>query len=218
MAKVVGPLNSSEARGRVGAYIYNTWRGQSYVKSTKLPKTEFSTDQIALRLLTANATIAWKAASDADRARWLDYANQHPDQDWTGKPQRITAYNWFVRANVRRQLLALPVSVLPPAHQLAFAISDISVIWEDPYFLVNWGTPETYDPPTLYAEFYIVGPHSPGARPSVKMAKRRAAVEYDNGYWGWLVPELGYYTIYVRPVHSQGTVGIWYPLFCAATE
>jgi hypothetical protein len=210
MAKVVGPLNSVEARGLVGALVYNTWRGINYVKSTQKPKTEYSADQVALRLLTANATLAWQAASDLERANWLDYANAHPDTDWTGSPKRITAYNWFVRINVRRQQLNMPVSAGPPSFSTSNLIWDFTVTSSCAEIDVLWtvDVPEE-DDHTCYI-FYLVGPHSPGASPSVKMAKYNGWELAVSGYHTIYPTENGSYTVYARPADLNGTVGPWY--------
>lgn len=100
MAKVVMPLNSLAARGKMGAIIYNTWRGLNTVKAFKAPVQPGSTDQLDMRARLTNATRAWAALSASQRTSWNDYATAHPMADWSSTALRLTGQNWFVRCYV----------------------------------------------------------------------------------------------------------------------
>jgi hypothetical protein len=209
MAKVTGPLHSSEARGSLGTLTYNTWRGIATVKIRKGPAKEFTDDQKAVRALTKLCTISWKAITDAQRAAWNNYATTHQDCDWQGNPIRLTGYNWYVRINVRRQLVGGAISVTPPTLELAHCIKNLSAHKTFIAIVINWDDQGAYSPATLYYEFYIVGPHSAGASPSVKMADRKSYEDYSVLGKAYIPPSVGLYTIYARPIHSQGVVGGW---------
>ncbi|MCK4298945.1 MAG: hypothetical protein KAX80_05400, partial [Planctomycetes bacterium] len=162
MAKVVGPLHSSEARGSVGSLTYNTWRGISIVKARTGPTIQYSDAQVALRALTANVTAAWQAATDAQRAAWDQYANNHLDIDWTGNPQRITGYNWAVRINVRRQLLGQPIEPVPPTYVIDIGLTDLEAEPTNGNIVIYWDLYPFTPPPQLLVEFYGTPAHSPG--------------------------------------------------------
>lgn len=209
MAKVVGPLHSSEARGSVSSLTYNTWRGISTVKARSGPTTQYSDDQVYVRGRARLATLLWQARTDAQRDAWNHYANEHADIDWTGNPQRLSGYNWFIRINVRKQLLGLGFQYTPPTVALAYSIADIDLMRPYTEVKVIW-TPQ-YEPPyeDLYIECYMLGPHSPGLNPNLKACDRKGhSLEYLGDYTSSLT-QTGCYTCYARPVHVQGVVGVW---------
>lgn len=100
MAKVVMPLNSLAARGKMGAIIFNTWRGMNTVKAFRSPVQPGSVDQLEMRALLTDATRAWAALTAAQRTGWNDYAELHLESDWSGVQKRLTGQNWYVRTYV----------------------------------------------------------------------------------------------------------------------
>ncbi|GAH96250.1 unnamed protein product, partial [marine sediment metagenome] len=142
---------------------YNTWRGISTVKARTGPTKQNEDAQIALRALTALATAAWQALTDAQRSLWNHYADTHPDPDWTGNPQRLTGYNWFIRINVRRQLIDQGIEAAPPEDPCLLRLYALWGEYYPPMITFTWtAVPE---PPAdqYYVEIYHVGPHSAGA-------------------------------------------------------
>jgi len=209
MAKVVGPLHSSEARGSVSSLTYNTWRGISTVKARAGPTTQYSADQVALRAKTALATAAWKAMTDAERSLWNHYADTHPDVDWTGNPQRLSGYNWFVRINVRRQLLGLAISDPCPTAIVDYSIKTLTVTGSAVFTLVNWDI-QNWPPVWETAiEVYLVGPHSPGRHPNLPESDRKGYSLEAEGAYSTGSDGLGWYTAFARPVHPEGVVGVF---------
>lgn len=214
MAKVEGPLHSSEARGRVGSLVYNTWRGINYVKTHTNPLTENSAAQVALRLLAANATTSWQAQTDYTRRLWYAYANERPETSCTGQRTRLTAYNWYVRINVRRQLVGGAVLATPPTLTLRHLITNLHYETDPLIIYVEWNWPAAFTPATLYYELYRVGPHSAGAYPSVRMATRRGYSTFISQYYEDAIPAAGWYTYFVRPAHSTGLVTMFQAIRC----
>lgn len=209
MAKVTGPLHSSEARGRMGALVYNTWRGINYVKIHTDPATQFSDAQVTLRALTADVTVSWQALSAATRAAWYAYANKHPSTSCLADRTRLTAYNWYVRINVRRLLLAGAISSLVPAFELKHNISNLNYDTDPLVIYVQWDFPAAYSPATLYYEVYRTGPHSAAVHANIKNARRRGYATYISQFFEDSVPAAGIYTYFVRPIHSTGVVAPW---------
>jgi len=207
MAKVVGPLHSSEARGSVGSLTYNTWRGISTVKARTGPATQYTADQIALRALTANCTASWQSISDTSRSAWRDYATKHTDPHWTGNPQRITAYNWYVRINVRRQLLGQSIDTTPPSETCLVAPTNFRAVYDELAIIINWYPTASAPPATYFMELWLSGPHSPGLTPTIKQAKRLIATPYKNGSYIFTAGSTGTWTFFGRPIRINGVAG-----------
>lgn len=168
MAKVINPLLSTEARGRFGGNVYNSWRGINYVKGHTSPSQPQTVKQLAIRSLFQAASIAWQGLSDANRATWETYADQHLLPDWTGTPKRLTGMNWYVHLWISMTRLGeTPVDTAPevPApdpltgFNLALSTGDITMTWTAPTTA------------TLHLEVWTQGPHSPGQQGSLRRAR-----------------------------------------------
>lgn len=207
MAKVVGPLHSSEARGSVGDLTYGTWRGISVVKTRKGPTKQYEDDQVAVRNKATVATAAWQAMTDAQHKLWNDYADGHPDVDWTGNDKRLTGYNWYVRINVRRQLIGLGTTTTLPVDPVTYQFDGLNMTGAA-IDLTFWWT-STYWAPLgqQYIEFYIAGPHSNGRYPNLPEADRKGHIAEIAEGWSWAHGGVGWYTAFVRPLSMEGLVG-----------
>jgi len=206
MAKVVGPLHSSEARGSVGALTYNTWRGISTVKARTGPTTQYSSDQVALRAKTALATAAWQALTDSQRAAWHNYAVQHVDVDWTGNPQRLSGYNWFIRINVRRQIIATGIENDPPDTPFSYAFEGFSVYWDNPFIRTLWTPQYDFLDTSCQVEVYVAGPHSPGRHPNLPESDRHGNVSEFMGFYTFTPAPASTYTCFARAMFEDGQV------------
>ncbi len=209
MAKVVGPLHSSEARGSVGSLTYNTWRGISIVKARVGPAKQYEAAQVAIRTKAALATASWQGLTNAQRDAWYDYANAHVDVDWTGNPQRITAYNWYIRANVRAQLLMEPIREEPPTAVVDDGLTDLITIPGPAYIIITWNYHPSPPQDFLYVEIYGTGPHSPGRHPTIKQCHRVKHAFADALSTAWSELDPGLYTIFIRSIHAQGVTSPW---------
>lgn len=195
MAKLMQPLGSVEARGKVGGIIYNTWRGINYAKAFTAPVQPGSARQLELRGLLTTYTRAWATSlSAAQRADWIDYADTHLEVDWTGEPLRLTGQNWFVRTNVRLADASLPTISDPPSAPGPGAILDATIAGTAGTFDIAWTTPSA----DLYeVECFAEGPISAGRQPSFPRAKFIArATDSDL----LLVPAVaaGHYNVWLR--------------------
>lgn len=211
MAVVTGPLHSSEARGSVGALQYNSWRGRATVRTRSGPPigTQYTDARVALRVLTSNATSTWQGMTDAQRALWSVYANQHLDPSWTGTGQRITGYNWFVRINVRRQLIGQAIEETPPTDAVTCQCTDLWADSEDNFTYFTWHTCGPYNAATTWTVAYVTAAHSAGANPTLKQAKFRDYGLYNSLQLTFSLPSSLWYTAFLRPMLSSGVVGQW---------
>lgn len=197
MAKVVNPLMSAQARGKVGGLVFNSWRGQNTVKGFKSPSQPRTTRQLAVRSYLATLSRAWAGLTQAQRDTWDAWAAAHLVSDWTGQPVRMTGENAFIKCNslmldqAKSTVTTAPV-VSAPTSLAGFTPTggsgQISCAWT-----ARAGTADTVD-------LWVYGPHSAGRKPTIVKAKH-------NSYKpGETTPGIitglgaGLYTVYARVV------------------
>jgi hypothetical protein len=207
MAVVTQPLASAEARGSVGGLTYNTWRGRHTVKTRTAPAYSPGGAREAQKNIVQAAGQRWQTLTDEQRAAWTNYANLHPDVDWTGQPKRLAGYHWYVRIQTRLKLTGLAYIDEPPVTTCHCDISALRCeTWEGSFDFI-W-TPYTSDGEThYYVELWLAGPFSAGRHPTLHDAKRKLAwVLIDEEYvFHSLTP--GYYTGFARPIRDNGVAG-----------
>jgi len=207
MAKLIGPLHSTEARGRVQGLIYNTWRGISYAKAFCGPAQPRSERQILIRSLSTQLARAWQAIDQADRDTWNDYAVSHQETDWTGNPKRISGFNWFVRCNVRLALLSVaqvdtaPIAAAPDpvgGMGLTPAATQITVVWTSP------------SDPDIKVQIWLDGPRSAGAISSLPRIRWYSDTGSDVATKVVSGLAAGTWTVWVRTLSiDDGQVSAW---------
>jgi hypothetical protein len=170
MAKVVGPLQSTEARGGIGALIFNTWRGIATVKSFTSPAQPRSARQLKIRALMTTYSRGWQALTSVQRDGWNTWAADHPVSDWTGQPVRMTGQNAYVMCNV---LLADQGSAVIPAAPATVAPAAVAG-------LVPTGGAGSisvaftaYGSTATQIDIWLYGPHSAGRIPKIEKARHK---------------------------------------------
>jgi hypothetical protein len=209
MAKVLSPLHSSEARGRCGGLVYNTWRGIRTVKTHTDPDHEDDPKRVAHKLIVQAAGARWRDLTGEQRAAWTAFADLHLEVDWTGTPKRLAGYHWYVRIQTKLKDLGLAYIDTPPTDQVLCSITDlhISTALGDAY--LNWTVLGDYDVDNTKIDIWSVGPHSPGRSPTLHEATHYI---YDALVYGWTY--IGgnpgdWYTIFARPIVTSGLTGQW---------
>ena len=168
MAKVLNPLNSAEARGKIGGHCYNTCRGVRYVKAATSPAQPRTARQLFIRNLVANLTRGWAAVTLVSRTAWGQYADNHPELDWTGSPLRLTALNWYVRCNTRLLDMAEAAITDPPAVPAPNAPTGLNISDATGDLKATWTAPATGN---LHIDFWYIGPVSAGVAGRIERAK-----------------------------------------------
>lgn len=195
MAKVLDPLHSSEARGKVGGIIYNTSRGNKYVKTFTSPSKRRTSAQSTIRAVLATCARAWQALDDETRTAWAQWATAHPKLDWTGNSVSWTGANAYTALNTRllqRGFTAQddpPVAVGPGALEgleLTPGSGQISVA-----FTAGAGTGES-------VEIYLQGPMSPGAVGKINRATFNCLQPHETTPKVISGLSAGYYTVFAR--------------------
>lgn len=203
MAKLVGPLGSFEARGKVDDLVYNTWRGISYVRARVSPANQFTAPRVAARAATAALTALWQSLTDSARLSWSLWATSQSPADWTGNSKRWTGYNAFVWCNWPLQMaFGQHISAPPPVpadwHPVPFGTED----WGG-QINVDWaldGQPSEGD---LFCDFRLAGPGSLGAVPDFRQAVHVAYPSILDA--NILIPDL-----------AAGRYGLWLRVFSMA--
>jgi hypothetical protein len=215
MVKLVGPLHSEEARGRLGANVYGSWRGISYVKEHVDPRPEPTQHQLDWRDIWGTVGPGWKLLTNAQRNLWNDYADAHPHSDWTGKLVRMSGFNAFVKLNSWLASISQPFLTVPPIGLNPPIITGLMqfTIFTSQYII--WDIPSAGNPNQYQIQFRTAGPYSIGARPDfhyaitfvvgsfmTPMIMLNTQTEFtDHGLWG----------IWGRPVHTNtGVTGSWF--------
>jgi hypothetical protein len=207
LAKVTQPLGSSEARGAVGGYVYNTWRGIATVRARTAPQTQYTDKQRTQRAIGYNAAKRWATISQTLRDQWNHFANQQSLGDWTGNDIRISGFNWYVRIQVHRQMVGVGYADTPPTK---FCLLALNAIWADPAWDVvvfTWGSFTHPNPEQYCLQLWIAGPHSPGRQPNIQDAHYSGFCTLPTSDYGWEPPGPGTYTAFWRPLRNNGMVG-----------
>ena len=208
MAKVVGPLHSSEARGRMGGLVYNSWRGSATVKAKHAPAQPRSSLQLAVRATAIYCSRAWQAL--AATAQWNAYAAAHPLVDWTGSTKRLTGANWFVMLTTRLIRAGVAPVLTPPVANAPDAVTILAVSGGSGTLTMTWTDPGSVDD---HIEFWLDGPRTAGRQGSLTKAKYNgfALGNAANFVISGLLD--GHYTVYARSISwVDGQVSVWVSL------
>lgn len=182
MVKLVAPLHSTEARGSVGEVTYNTYRGRSYAKTRVGPSQQYSARQVAIRAFTAQATSLWQTMTSSQRSLWDRFAAEHPDQDWTGSPKRLTGYNWFVRINCVALDAGLSTFVDPPTYPSGSEAPQLTLSVSAGHLRCSAATTDSGLTLSGILDIWVSDIHSPAKHPSRKNAKHLLYGASDTPY------------------------------------
>lgn len=211
MAKVVGPLHSTEARGSVGSLTYNTWRGIRTVKTRSGPPGPATGKRLAMLELGRDASYAWASLSDDQRKLWDDYGNTHQEQQWTGQPKRLSGHSWWVRLWVRCSLYSITPPEHPPTQILRSHLVSVGCTRVASKIFVSWLVDCPLIPNPDYLELYVAGPKSRGRKLTLHDAVRlNQIIELSNTGSNFTHGGYGAYTIFWRAIDGyNGQAGPW---------
>lgn len=177
-AKVLDPLRSSEARGKVGGLIYNTTRGTKYVKSKTAPAQPRTARQLYIRAVTQNFTRQWASLTQAQRDSWNDYAALNTEIDWTGQPQRKTGHNWYVRCQARLMDAGQANTTDAPSVSAPDGLFNFAAADGVAQSICTWSATAGTD---YQVEIYRQGPISAGVVPKREKAAFAGRVTGESG-------------------------------------
>lgn len=195
MAKVSGPLHSSEARGGMGGLVFNSYRGIATVKAKTAPCQPRSAKQLAARSAAVQLARLW--AANLFHAEWDAYARDHPHVDGMGSSLRSSGANWFTALGTRLLAIGSPIPPAPPQWTAPPTAVGLSLSWTAPNLTLTWVDPTgELDRIQIWRD----GPRSPGTIGRLAAAKLHATVfGYDMPYSLNLTGR-GAITIYMRQI------------------
>lgn len=197
MAKVTGPLQSNEARGGIGALVFNTWRGISTVKMMKSPAQPRTARQLAVRAFLTTCSRAWAGLSAANRATWTTWATDHPVSDWTGQSKRMTGADAYTRHASRlldqgfAAVATAPVAVAPVSVAglvITPGAGSMSIA-----FTAYGGTATQVD-------IWLYGPHSAGRVGKITKARHNVYAPGETTPKVISTLAAGLYSVFIRAV------------------
>jgi hypothetical protein len=210
LAKVINPLNSSEARGRIGGLIYNTWRGIRTVRTYTPPAHESDPLRQAHKNIVQAAGQRWSTISFQQRAAWAHFANAHPDIDWTGTPKRIAGYHWYVRIQTRLIDSGGTYIDDPPTDFVDRSLDGPFAYYYASNINLTWMYEPAHPHWSAYYDTWIAGPFTAGKTPSIKDAKRVVIIPTHSTPYVLGPFSTGWWTVFMRPMLPSGMVGTWY--------
>jgi len=215
MAKVLNPLFSSEARGRVQGLQFNTWRGTRFVKAQTSPAQPRTQRQLQIRAWTTVLVRYWALLSVANRGYWNDYAVAHPDIDWTGSPKRLTGLNWFVRCNLRVLDLGGTIVESPPEIAAPDAPAAFTLTGSAAGLSATWTPTEGTN---LQADLWLFGPHSVGVNAKIQRAAHAGYSDGESPPINVSPLQPGTYTGWLRVIdEDNGLASPWVSHTCVVT-
>ena len=205
MAKVSGPLHSSEARGGVGGVVFNSYRGMSVVKAKTAPAQSNTPKQLQRRAQTTAISRLWKSL--LTKAAWDAYAIAHPHADGLGSSVRSSGANWFTLVNTQLLRAGQPFRALPPSAPAPAALANFYVaLWDGD--ITVYFDPEP--PATCRIEIWLQGPVSPGRQPHLPSAHFHFLSPDPTFPVPLFTPSRGYFWVFARVLDlASGLVSPW---------
>jgi len=197
MAKVTGPLQSNEARGKIGALIFNTWRTVSTVKIFRSPSQPRTARQLIVRAFLSTCSRAWAALDASEKLSWTTWANGHTVADWTGQQIRMTGADAYTRHSTR--LLDQGKSVVDTAPSVAGPASPAAVVCTPGAgqvsiaFTPYSGTATSINP-------WLYGPFSKGIVPKINKAKHNCYAPAETSPKVISGLAVGHHALFIRAV------------------
>jgi hypothetical protein len=204
LAKVINPLNSAEARGKVNGLVYNTWRGIHYVKTNTPPSHEGDEKRQIRKNIVQAAAVRWQTISEEDRSAWRYYATTHFDISWTGAPKRISGFNWYVRIQVALQDISIGYVDSPPSVANASYLEDPIAEYDTGFIYVRAAAFHPDDAENYWLDIWSTKPLSAGRNPSLHDAYRRVIVNANETDFRFHEIGAGTYTVFVRTISIHG--------------
>lgn len=85
MVKVNAPALSLDASGSLaGTLVFSKWKGRNYVRQLTIPANPKSGGQVGVRAMFKFLSQIWDGLSDANKATWLDRAEQLVASNFNG--------------------------------------------------------------------------------------------------------------------------------------
>lgn len=119
MAKVLNPLNATQASGSVEGLTYSRWHGTNTTRRRAFPTNPRTPSQLEQRATLAAVQAAWQSLKSTGGGivqEWDDFSTGHT---WNNGPfnpsQTLPSYQSYVKVNMALQAFGFPISSVPPS-------------------------------------------------------------------------------------------------------
>lgn len=114
-------------RGSIGGITFSANATSNYAKAWSRPRRSARPDQSAERGLMVDASVLWQALDPSDKTDWNNFAGAPNELDYDPwSVQRfLSGFQWFMRAQRRRQRLPLSIPGPVPSGPAETAITGL---------------------------------------------------------------------------------------------
>lgn len=211
MARVIDPLRSAQAAGKLGGTVYRNRGAQSIVSSKTAPGAQMSPAQIQVRATTRAANIAWRAAAAPYKLHWQQFANRHQVTSKWGQLITWSGHNWFVRNYCYRVRNGLTPIVDAPPDYSPSTLASLNVVDSTPVLNLSWviGYNSGH---SCKCEIYVNSyPHRHTTILGRERCRLVATVDISASPYTHVPNGYGAYTYYVRAVDNYSSLfGFWH--------
>ena len=206
------PLGAEAASGKFGdELVFMEIGGVPAVRSFAMPDNPQTAAQTTVRSRFASQAAAWAGLTEVQRTAWRNYATTRSVVDpLTGKSQKLSGWNLFVRLNCLALAAGGAALTEPPASSSPPAPATVALATVEGNLQVNF-TPSPLGA-TEVLDVWLFGSASPGRRPGKgdfqhytysDAAKASPLVLFAD-------PPAGYYTARVRVIdRATGLTSAW---------
>jgi hypothetical protein len=139
MAKVVGPLHSFEASGKIGPLVFARNRGGAYAKSWYPPVNPKSFLQTEYRRsVWSEAVHLWVNLNQSSRENWYEYAANFFGGAKSYRRNRVNAMHLFLRQQIHFLYLGITEISEPPLSPLPNYFPSFSCYWTSSGLTLSW--------------------------------------------------------------------------------
>jgi hypothetical protein len=209
MAKVTQPLGSVEARGAIGGYVYQPWRGIQTVRSRATPADVPGSAREGIKTLMASVSAAWRNLTDAQRSAWAEYARLHLDPYWTGEDLRLPAFQRFCKMRFLQEWAGYSGTDDPPSLLMLHELSTLNLVDFGGQLTWTWAYSQMPGEPSCYLDAWAIGPHSAGRNMTIHDCRHMFfEVAADLSHTTLLAPS-GTWTSFARLISPYGQDTPW---------
>jgi len=154
MAKVIMPLMSAEARGKISGIVFQTHRGAAHVRARIRGVNSATELQRKRRANLANIAKKWKSFTQVYRDKWNTFAKNYTYHLTERNFREWTGYEAFLTSNTHRLLFSATSINSPPTPKIYDIATDFR-IWQD-LATIPWLEFEINFPRVPLFPFYVL--------------------------------------------------------------
>lgn len=123
----------NQIRGKLNGSVFNKSRNGYTLQRKQMPKQGSSSAQTQRRSSFSRVQRTWRTLTPDQQVNYQIAANNNPTTDRFGQPTVLAGYNQFVKVNLIRVMLGLPILLdvsTEAAAPFDFEIVDYTLLWQ----------------------------------------------------------------------------------------